>query len=87
MRMTNLRNLRDAKNWSREELGRLAGVSAKTIEAHEIGSPEDVYKSISSKLAAALGCDENALFLNTSNGLRINPLESSPSHTTTEVKV
>jgi transcriptional regulator with XRE-family HTH domain len=62
MRMTNLRNLRDALGWSREELARRAGVSAKTIEAHEIGSPEDVYKSISTKLAIALGCDESNLF-------------------------
>jgi transcriptional regulator with XRE-family HTH domain len=83
--MTNLRNLRDAQNWSREELGRRAGVSAKTIEAHEIGSPEDVYKSISCRLAAALRCDESALFLSSNICLQINVL--SPLVAASEVKV
>lgn len=82
--MTNLRNLRDAKGWSREELGRLAGVSAKTIEAHEIGSPEDVYKSISSKLAQALGCDENALFLSNNMRRLINPAPLEPEAQATQ---
>ena len=74
--MTNLRSLRDARSWSREELAKRAGISAKTVEKHEIGRSTDVYKSVSSALALAFGCDESELFLPSNNGLRIN----TPAH-------
>jgi transcriptional regulator with XRE-family HTH domain len=62
MQMVNLRPLRDAKGWSREKLARRAGISAKTIEAHEMGIAKDVFKSVSQSLATALEVPEESLF-------------------------
>jgi transcriptional regulator with XRE-family HTH domain len=73
MQMVNLRPLRDAKGWSRENLARRAGVSAKTIEAHEMGLTKDVFKSVSRALADALGVPEESLFFDNNYASTDNP--------------
>ena len=60
--MDRLREHREAATLSREALARLAGVSAKTIEAHEYGRTSDVSVSIAFRLAAALGLTLDDLF-------------------------
>lgn len=57
-----LREHREAKGLSREALARAAGVSAKTIEAHEYGRTADVSVSIAFRIAAALGVSLDDLF-------------------------
>ncbi len=52
--MDRLREHREAKSLSREALAREAGVSAKTIEAHEYGRTADVSVSVAYRLAVAL---------------------------------
>lgn len=60
--MDRLREHREAKSLSREALARTAGVSAKTIEAHEYGRTSDVSVSIAFRIAAALGLTLDDLF-------------------------
>lgn len=60
--MDRLRELREAKGLSREGLARVAGVSAKTIEAHEYGRTSDVSVSIAYRIAAALELPLDDLF-------------------------
>lgn len=60
--MDRLREHREAKKLSREALARAAGVSAKTIEAHEYGRTSDVSVSIAFRIAAALEVSLDDLF-------------------------
>lgn len=62
MRMDRLREHREAQNLSREALARAAGISTKTIEAHEYGRTSDVSVSIAFRIAAALGLPIDDLF-------------------------
>ncbi|WP_339096234.1 helix-turn-helix transcriptional regulator [Deinococcus sp. VB142] len=57
-----LRELREAQSLSREALARAAGISAKTIEAHEYGRTADVGVSIAFRIAVALGVSLDDLF-------------------------
>lgn len=72
MRMTNLRSLREQMGWSQEELAQRAGISFKTIQAHEYGIAKDVHMSIVTKVSSAFKCATDVLFLSEDNGLRIN---------------
>lgn len=60
--MDRLREHREAQGLSREALARAAGVSAKTIEAHEYGRTTDVNVSIAFRIAAALELRLDDLF-------------------------
>lgn len=60
--MDRLREHREAKGLSREMLARSAGVSTKTVEAHEYGRTSDVNVSIAFRLASALGIALDDLF-------------------------
>ena len=62
MRMDRLREHREAKGLSREALARAAGVSAKTIEAHEYGRTTDVSVSVAFRLSVALSVSLDDLF-------------------------
>lgn len=62
MRMDRLREHRETRNLSREALARAAGVSSKTIEAHEYGRTTDVSVTIAFRIAAALGLSMDDLF-------------------------
>jgi DNA-binding XRE family transcriptional regulator len=70
--MINLRNLREQMGWSQEELAHRAGISSKTIQAHEYGIAKDVHMSIVAKVSSAFECATDDLFLPEDNGLRIN---------------
>lgn len=60
--MDRLREHREGKGLSREALAREAGVSAKTIEAHEYGRTAAVSVSIAYRLAIALRLTLEDLF-------------------------
>lgn len=60
--MDRLREHREAKKLSREALARAAGVSAKTVEAHEYGRTTDVSVAVAFRIAAALGLTLDDLF-------------------------
>lgn len=60
--MTELRRLRKARNFSREELAVRSGVAWTTIRAHERGEVNGVETKTAEKLAEALEVDVRELF-------------------------
>jgi transcriptional regulator with XRE-family HTH domain len=60
-----LRELRERKGWSQAKLGRLAGVSASTINRAERGETRTLSLGNLEKLATALGVQPGSLLRRT----------------------
>ena len=56
-----VRRLRNEKGLSQTELGKLCGLSLRTIRNYEVDGRYPKQREVYSKLAAALGCDVNYL--------------------------
>ena len=56
-----VRRLRNEKGLSQPELGKLCGLSLRTIRNYEVDGRYPKQREVYSKLAAALGCDVNYL--------------------------
>ena len=56
-----VRRLRNEQGLSQTELGKLCGLSLRTIRTYEVDGRYPKQREVYSKLAAALGCDVNYL--------------------------
>jgi DNA-binding XRE family transcriptional regulator len=78
MRMTRLRQLRESRGLTREELAVKAHVSWLTIRSHELGLVNGTETKTAEAIAGALGVDVIELFAAPSTGLGITQ-ENSPA--------
>lgn len=76
MRMSQVRELREARGFSRDELAAKSGVSSLTIRAHELGTVNGTETRTAEAVADALGVPVHALFfpvdINKSVNMEIN---------------